>query len=194
MSSFWGRLLFRSGEACWPNAKEKLSLYCTEAPGKKISSRTLIFSQIHHQTHSKREKKKQSSGTYRKAAIMSERPLKLSGADCPTSNRLPRGRGKEEHGWTWTWKWTWVHVHDHPCSCSYCMSVSKLIFMFMFMFMVLWVGLFERVRLIFGRKVRIYLIFVKENRERNFFASNFGYPLCFYKIFEKHIYKALSHF
>jgi hypothetical protein len=26
-SSFWGRLLFRSGEACWPNTKENPSLY-----------------------------------------------------------------------------------------------------------------------------------------------------------------------
>ncbi len=45
------RLLFRSGEACWPSATEKSSLY-RGSWQKYISPRTLNFSQIHHQTHS----------------------------------------------------------------------------------------------------------------------------------------------
>jgi hypothetical protein len=60
---------------------QKRSLHYIEAPGKNISPRRLNFSQIHHQTHSWTEKKTAGSGLYRKAAIMSERPLKLSGAD-----------------------------------------------------------------------------------------------------------------
>ncbi len=50
---------------------QKRSLHYTEAPGKNISPRMLNFSQIHHQTHSKTEKKNQGSDIYREAAIMS---------------------------------------------------------------------------------------------------------------------------
>ncbi len=57
----------------------KRSLHYTEAPGNNFSPRKLNFSQIHHQTHSQTQKKKQGSGIYGEAAIMSERPLKLSG-------------------------------------------------------------------------------------------------------------------
>jgi hypothetical protein len=60
----------------------KRSLHYSEASGKNISPRMLNFSQIHHQTHSWAERNNQGSGIYREAAIMSERPLKLSNTDC----------------------------------------------------------------------------------------------------------------
>jgi hypothetical protein len=82
MSSLGGGFSFAVEKLAGPMRKR--SLHYTEAPRKNISPRTLNFSQIHHQTHGYTVKTNQGSGIYREAAIMSERLLKLSGADSTT--------------------------------------------------------------------------------------------------------------
>ncbi len=90
-SSFWGRLLFRSGEAYWPNAKEKPSLY-RGSWQKYITQYGGFLPDTSSDTFLDREKK-QGSGFYREAAIVSSfwgRLLFFSGEACwPKAKEKP---------------------------------------------------------------------------------------------------------